>query len=246
MQFSYLSKIHDLLNEVENCESESMEKAASALTEAVLNKHAVFIFGASHAGILSQEMFYRAGGLIMINPIFGREVMLDTEPITHTSRMERLVGYGTLLAKNTPFHAGDVLITHSVSGRNPVTVELAMAAKERGVLVLCITNLKYSRSVTSRHPSGKRLFEVSDIVIDNHGEKGDACVEIPGISQKVSPTSTVIGAAILNSIVAATARDLVQSGLTPPPIFYSANVDGGDALNRELFEKYRDTIYYRM
>lgn len=244
MQFQYFSEIRRLLGEVEAKESESMEKAVAALTKAVLGKRAIYVFGASHAGILTQEMFYRAGGLVVINPIFGSEVMLDTAPITHTSRMERLVGYGTLLAQKTPMQEGDVLIVHSVSGRNPVTVEVAMEAKKRNAIVICITNLTYSKSVTSRHPSGKNLYEVSDIVIDNHGEKGDACVAVKGIEQKVSPTSTVIGASILNSIVAATAQALVDAGLQTPPIFYSANVDGGDELNRKIYEEYKENIHY--
>lgn len=244
MQFQYFSEIRRLLGEVEAKESESMEKAVAALTKAVLGKHAIYVFGASHAGILAQEMFYRAGGLVVINPIFGSEVMLDTSPVTHTSRMERLVGYGTLLAQKTPMQEGDVLIVHSVSGRNPVTIEVAMEAKKRNTIVICITNLAYSRSVTSRHPSGKNLYEVSDIVIDNHGEKGDACVAVKGIEQKVSPTSTVIGASILNSIVAATAQALVDAGLQTPPIFYSANVDGGDELNRKIYEEYKENIHY--
>lgn len=244
MQFQYFSEIRRLLGEVEAKESESMEKAVAALTKAVLGKRAIYVFGASHAGILTQEMFYRAGGLVVINPIFGSEVMLDTAPITHTSRMERLVGYGTLLAQKTPMQEGDVLIVHSVSGRNPVTIEVAMEAKKRNAIVICITNLTYSKSVTSRHPSGKNLYEVSDIVIDNHGEKGDACVAVKGIEQKVSPTSTVIGASILNSIVAATAQALVDAGLQTPPIFYSANVDGGDELNRKIYEEYKENIHY--
>lgn len=245
MQFQYIAHIQKLLDDVEQGEAKAMEKTVDVLAEAILTHHSIFIFGASHAGILTQEMFYRAGGLMVINPIFGREVMLDTEPITHTSRMERLTGYGTLLAKNTPMQEGDILIVHSVSGRNPVAIELALDAKQKKVTVVCLTNLSYSKNVTSRHESGKRLFEVSDIVIDNHGEKGDACVSIPGIDQKVSPTSTVIGAAILNSIVAATAEELVKRGLNPPPIFYSANIDGGDKHNLEIFEKYKDNIHYR-
>ena len=81
-------------------------------------------------------------------------------------------------------------------------------------------------------------------MIDNHGEKGDACVKIEGVEQKVSPTSTVIGATILNAIVAATAQELVKRGVEKPPIFYSANVDGGDALNRKIFNEYKDSIHY--
>ena len=96
----------------------------------------------------------------------------------------------------------------------------------------------------SRHPSGKRLFELADVVLDNHGDVGDACVEIDGLEQKVAPTSTVIGAVMLNSIVAAVAQELVDRGMEKPPIFYSANLDGGDELNQRLYEEYKDRIHY--
>lgn len=101
MVFKYISEIRHLIDTVEKDEEFSMEQSVDLLTKAVLAKKSIYIFGASHAGILTQEMFYRAGGLVVINPIFGREVMLDTFPITHTSRMERLEGYGTLLAQKT-------------------------------------------------------------------------------------------------------------------------------------------------
>lgn len=245
MKFSYLDEIRRLINVIERQEQASMETAVNCISDAILNKHAIFTFGASHAGILSEELYYRAGGLVVMNPIFGRELMLDTAPITQTSRMERLVGYGTALIEKTPIQADDVLIIHSVSGRNPVSIEAAMKAKERGAKVICITNLAYSKTVSSRHPSGKNLHEISDIILDNHGEKGDACVAIEGLDQKVSPTSTVIGAAILNSIVAAVTQKLVDAGLEIPPIFYSANIDGGDEKNRKIFEEYRDQIHYK-
>ena len=109
-----------------------------------------------------------------INAIFRRELMSDRSPITFTSKMERLEGYGTALAEIQLFKEGDVLILHSVSGRNPVIIDLALAAKEKGVKIIALTNKTYSQSVTSRNSSGLRLFEVADLVIDNHGEIGDA------------------------------------------------------------------------
>lgn len=246
MEFKYLSIVNDLLSTIEKEESAHMEQCVEILHRCVTSKHSIYTFGASHAGILSEEMYYRAGGLMLMNPIFGREIMLDTEPITHTSAMERLVGYGTQLAHSrADFRAGDVLIAHSVSGRNPVTVEIALAAKEAGATVIAITNLDYSKSVTSRHPSGKRLCDIADVVLDNHGEIGDAAVSIDGMDQKVSPTSTVVGAVMLNAIVAALVQKLVDGGMKHPPIFYSANLDGGDELNRALYEEYKDSIHYR-
>ncbi len=243
--YQYFDRIRHLLDIVETKEKEAINRAVHALSQAILNKKSIFSFGASHAGILTQELFYRAGGLMNINPIFGREIMLDTEPVTHTSQMERLNGYGKLLADKTPFSKGDCLIVHSVSGRNPVTIEIALEAQKKGVTVISITNLDYSKSVSSRHPSGRNLHEYSDIVINNHGDIGDAACKIEGIDQKVSPTSTVIGAAIVNTIVAQVVADLVKNGMEKPPIFYSANLDGGDELNRKLYEEYKETIHYR-
>lgn len=246
MEFKYVSRINELIKTVIDSESENMEKCVDILFECVKNKSTIYTFGASHAGILSEELYYRAGGLMLFNPIFGREIMLDADPITLTSSMERLVGYGTILAKNrADFKKGDAIIIHSVSGRNPVTLEIAQQAKDNGVTIIAITNVAYSKTVTSRHPSGKRLFEMADIVLDNHGDVGDACVKIEGLDQKVAPSSTVIGAILVNSIVAALAEKLVESGMKHPPIFYSANIDGGDQLNRKLFEEYKDSIHYK-
>lgn len=245
MTFKYFDKIKELIDIVEIEEKENMIKATKVIVDAVLSKKSIFSFGASHAGILSEELFYRAGGLVVINPIFAKNLMLDTYPITLTSEMERLEGYGTAIAKKSNISSGDVVIVHSVSGRNPVSIEVAMEAKKIGATVICITNLKYSKEVSSRHSSGKNLYQVSDIVIDNHGDKGDACIEIDGLEQKVSPTSTVIAATIMNSIVAQATQELIDNGLKTPPIFYSANIDGGDDLNKRIFEEYKDMIHYK-
>ena len=150
------------------------------------------------------------------------------------------------MAEGVDFHAGDVLIVHSVSGRNAVAIDLVLAARAKGVQIVALTNLRYSQSVSSRHSSGKRLFELADIVLDNHGIIGDAVCELPGVAQKVGPTSTVVGAAILNTIVVEVCRRLVEGGMQHPPVFYSANLDGGAARNQALAEAYREAIRYRL
>lgn len=243
--FDYFDGIKELLSIVEKEEKESIEQAVDCLVEAVENKQAIFAFGASHAGILTQELYYRAGGLMTVNPIFGNSILLDVEPVTHTSKMERLVGYGTLLADKTPFKEGDVLIVHSVSGRNPVSIELAMEAQKKGVTTIGLTNLTYSKTVDSRHPSEKNLYAFSDIVIDNHGDVGDSMCEIDGLDMRVGPSSTVVGATIVNTLVVETVKKLKVNGLDNPPIFYSANLDGGDELNEKLIKEYKGSIHYK-
>ena len=227
MSFKYIERIYELLKTIETEECENIKKAIDMLYECVKNKSTIYTFGASHAGILSEELYY-------------------SSPITLTSKMERCTGYGKMLAESrADFQSGDVLIVHSVSGRNPVAIEIAAEAKEKKSHVIAVTNLSYSKSVTSRHPSGKRVFELADIILDNHGDIGDACVKISGLEQKVSPTSTVIGAAMLNTIVAELAQKMVDSGIENPPIFYSANLDGGDELNQRMYQEYREVIRYK-
>lgn len=239
----YFRKISDLLEQVQTDEQKRIEQAVDYFVEAAKSKNSIFVFGASHSGILAEELFYRAGGLAIINPVFEPSLMLNNRPVTFTTKLERLEGFGELIAEKTPITDGDVVLCHSVSGRNPATIEFAMKAREKGAKVVAITSLQYTQSVKSRHSSGNNLKDVADLVIDNHSEKGDACIEIPNIPQKVAPTSTVIGATIVNSVVAATADKLQEQGITPP-IFYSANLDGGDEHNDKIFKEYQDSIYY--
>ena len=107
-----------------------------------------------------------------------------------TSELERLPGYGNIIFNNMKAKAGDVLIIHSVSGRNAVTVDMAQAAREAGLTVIVITNMNTTKAVKSRHPSGKKLCDFASVLIDNHGDLGDASVELAGFPQKVSSTST--------------------------------------------------------
>lgn len=242
--YQYIDQVEKILSVIESKEKKNIEAAIQSIVDANEEKHSIYIFGASHAGILAEEMFYRAGGMMTINAIFGKEVMLDRRPITFTSEMERLEGYGTALADTVNFKKDDILILHSVSGRNPVIIDLALAAKEKGVKIIALTNLTYSKSVTSRHSSGKHLYEVADVVIDNHGDIGDAACQLKGAPQKVGPTSTVIGATILNTIIVEASQKLVDDGKGSAPVFYSANLDGGDAKNEELVREYQDMIHY--
>ena len=243
MQF--FKKIEVLIDVVEAAEEENIRQAVELISQTIQEKRSVFIFGASHAGILAQEMYYRAGGLALFNPIFAEELMLNVEPILHTSRMEQFPGYGTILAKRVPAKPGDVVIVHSVSGRNPVALDLVMELQKLPVKVIAITNVAYSSATSSRHPSGKRLFELSDIVIDNHGPVGDAACTLEGLEQKVGATSTIIGSILLHQIEVDVVAKLVEAGISNVPVFYSANLDGGFEKNQNVIAGYAEQIHYR-
>lgn len=239
----YLDQIIALLNEVRRTQQEVIEKAAQVIAQAIQNDHLVYVFGASHAGILAQELFYRAGGLVPVNPILPPGLTTDVRPVTLTTRLERLEGFGKQIIAETPIQAGDVLIVHSVSGRNAASVEVAQAGQARGAFVIAVTSLAYSRSVQPRQPGMSRLFEVADLVLDDCAPVGDALVALPGMQQRVGPASTVTGAAILNAVVVrAAALILAQSG--DAPVFVSANLDEGEAHNQKWLDHYRGRLTY--
>ena len=112
-----------------------------------------------------------------------------------------------------------------------------------GIRIIGITALAYTHGVTSRHPSGHKLADLCDIVIDNCAPYGDAVVEIPGCPQKIGPLSTLTGVAVVNALVAETVARLVAADVVPP-VFMSANVDGGDAHNAAQLKANAHRIHY--
>jgi len=233
---NYIQQAIDALSKVAETQSDSISKAAQAFADAVENDKSIFAFGASHSFILAEEMVYRTGGLMLVNPIYQHGMNLFVRPLTATSKWERVLGLGKEVLASAPIKAGDVLVIASTSGRNAVAIDMAIAAREQGITTIGITSMAYSSGVTSRHPSGKKLLDLCDIVIDNCAPHGDAAVSIPGFAQKVGPLSSVTGCAIVNAIVAETVKLLVDRGIEPP-VFISANLDQGDDYNaRKLAE----------
>ena len=240
---TYLERLRAILAEAEKTQTGVLEKAAGVLAAAIAENHSIWAFGTGHAGILAMELYYRTGGLAVINYLPAPGLVMDVMPPTLTTGMERLSGYGKAIIAARPVKAGDVMILHSVSGRNAVPVDAALAAKEAGAYTVCLTNLKTSGSVPSRHESGKRLYEVCDLVIDNCGSYGDAELEIQGFPGKVAPTSTAVGAALLNAVVARTAALLLEKGVAPP-VFVSSNIPGGDEHNAKIMREHGGQIHY--
>ena len=239
----YYLRISEIMKEVFNVEYESIEKAAEAIAEANRTHHSIYAFGCNHAGLITLELFYRTGGMVTVNPVRAPGMMLEISPPTMTSEMERMEGYGKIIFDNLTTREGDVIIIHSVSGRNAVTVDMAKAAREKGLTVIVVTNMNTATTVTSRHSSGKMLHDYASILIDNHGDRGDASVKLDGFEQKVASSSTVVGAAILNAVIARACEMLLADGINPP-VFMSGNMDGGDAYNKAVIAEHKDNIFY--
>ena len=239
----YYTRVSEILAEAFAAERENIEAAAQVLARANEEHRSIFAFGCNHAGLITLELFYRTGGMVTVNPIRAPGMMLEISPITMTSQMERMPDYGRIILEGEPVKAGDVLIIHSVSGRNAVTIDMAEAAREKGMTVIVVTNMNTATSVTSRHPSGKMLHDFASILIDNHGDKGDAAIQLEGFAQKLASTSTVVGAALLNAVTARASELLWERGIEPP-VFMSGNIDGGDAYNKAVIAAHKDNIFY--
>jgi len=239
----YLDAIIAKLAEVRDSQWKAMAAAAQAISEAIADGGTVWTFGCGHSGLLAHEVYYRAGGLMLVNAITAPGQSLDVHPVPMTSQMERLEGYSQTLADAQPMKAGDAIIVISTSGRNAVPIEMALAARERGLKVIALTSLAYSKSVPSRHPSGKHLADAADVVLDNCAPAGDALQELPGLPEKIGPSSGAVGAAMLHAVIVQAVANLLERGIEPP-VFLSGNLPEGDAHNERLMRQYADRIHY--
>ncbi len=236
----YFDNLQKILARIMSEQLENIEKAARAVADTLENGGRVHTFGTGHSHILAEEIFYRAGGLVNVNPILESSLMLH-ESAAKSTELERLEGYGEILFDHHSIKQNDILFLFSNSGRNGVAIDLALIAKQRGVKTVVITNMEHTMQGASRHSSGKKLFELGSIVIDNCGCHGDASIEIREINRNVAPTSTAAGAAILNAIEARAVELMVSDGYTPE-VFSSSNVDGGDEINNAYIAKYKKEI----
>lgn len=240
---TYFEKVRAALDFVADTQSKAIHTAAERMIDAVIEGRALYAFGATHSFIVVQEMVYRTGGLMLINPIYPHGMNFSVHPLPATSQLERVPGLGATLLDLSQAVSGDVLLIASTSGRNAVVIDMALRAREKGITILGMTALAYTQGVSSRHPSGKKLADLCDVVIDNGAPYGDAAVDVPGFAQKIAPLSSVTGCAIANALVVEVVEGLVARGRVPP-VFMSANLDGGDAFNRRLLAENRDRIHF--
>ena len=211
---------------------EAVDEAARWVAECIASDHVVHVFGSGHSALLAREVVGRAGGLaafsVVEDPLWGAA--------------ERLEGYAaTLLERYPSMVKGDLLLVISTSGRNPLPVEMALLARERGLRVIGLTSVEYSRHVASRHSSGLRLLEAVDLVVDISAPVGDASVQVAGVRGRVGPVSTILGAVMLHCIVIEAVARLAEMGVEPP-LLVSDNLDGGREHNETLRQKYRGRV----
>jgi uncharacterized phosphosugar-binding protein len=235
----YLDKGLDLLQRLQDTQLEHIEQAAELIAQAVADGHTLYAWGGPHSSLPVQDIFWRAGGLALVNPVFTHGLSLEVGPIYLTSFLERTEGAGQEFFRQIGAEPGDAIILISTSGRNPFPIEMAMSAREAGLKVIGMTSLTYSDSVASRHSSGTKMYEYCDVVLDNLTIPGDAVLEDERLPQKVGPTSGWMGCFILQALMAEVSERLAEKGMVPP-IYFALNLDGQDEYVRYLDDLRRE------
>jgi len=235
---AYMRAVQELIQRVIDTQSEALSAAADVMERALRSDGRILLFGSGHSHILAEEGHYRAGGIAAVVPILSTSLMLHESAIASTT-YERLTGLaGPLLARYAPT-AQDCLIVFSNSGVNAVPVEMAKIAREQyGMAVIAVIAARYAAQAPLS-PLGARLSEIASVTIDNGGLPGDAAVDVGDTGVRVGPSSTVVGAFILNSLLTEVTFRLAKDKTAQLPVFISANMPNAAEHNRQLLERYK-------
>lgn len=232
----YFDHAQNKLSQVMEREMPNIQKAADFVTQSCKQGGKFYLFGSGHSHMIAEELYLRAGGLALVHAILPPELMLHEMP-NKSTYLERLEGYAQAMADLYRLDEKDTIMVISNSGRNAVPVEMCLAAKAKGAKVIAMTSMKHTVACASRHSSGKKMYEVADVTIDNCAEPGDAAFPIEGLDSCIGPTSSVTGITIAQALVCQVVDNLVREGITPP-VFKSSNADGGDEHNQRIFDEY--------
>jgi uncharacterized phosphosugar-binding protein len=252
----YHSRAQELLSRAWDTNAPVIARLAPILGASVARGGVVHTFGSGHSELISREIIGRAGGLVCVSGII--------DPTG--GFVENLPGYGTRLVerhdRQYQLLPGEAIVVISNSGKNGAPIDVALYARQKGLVVVALTCMAMSRITPSQHPCGKRLFEVAEHVLDNGGVAGDAIVEVgsteltpggstgpaaePGPDREsvpvmAGPTSTLIGCSVLNWLTLSVIEWLKANGHTPP-ILRSQNLPGSIEHNRLLAQKYRGRL----
>ena len=227
-----IDKAIDFLKEVDELEWENVKKAGELFGDSIMKGGIIIAFGSGHSEVGARELVNRAGGLFS-----AKKIKDPSEGL-----FERLEGSGYLLTDKVEILPEDVVVVISNSGRNPAGIEIAMRAKEKGAKVVAVTAVEASKHTTSRHSSGKKLYELADVVLDLHTEDGDAAIQVDGLKERICGTSTIVTVGLLQSVVMYSVEYMISKGFNPP-VRVSANLDGGFNRSLEIEKQYANRIY---
>jgi uncharacterized phosphosugar-binding protein len=236
----YADAARHVLGEVAATQGEAFEEAARLVTDSVAAGGVLHLFGAGHSQLVTLDSYARAGGLACVNPIL--DPVLSPTSGLELAVVERTEGRAAAILEGEDLRPGEVVVVISNSGVNAVPVEIALGCRERGLRVVALTNLEQAKATAPRHPSGARLHELADVVVDNRCPTGDAAITLAS-GDRVGPLTTVVGAAVITALCARVAELLLEQGHRPP-VLASQNLDGRPAIqdNAETMRPYLDRV----
>jgi uncharacterized phosphosugar-binding protein len=239
----YLTVVQAAIAEVGGGQQEQKKRAAVLLTETVIAGGVIQAFGCGHSEALAMEIAGRAGGLVPTSRIALRDIVLyGGEPLAalEDPTVERNPEIAHRLYDLAPIKPDDAFVIASNSGINGAVVEMALLVKQRGHKLIAITSARHSARVDSRHPSGHKLGDLADVVLDNGAPYGDAALPLPG-GGAVGAVSSITAALLAQQIVAEVVANLLAAGVTPP-VYLSDNVPGGKEHNAQIEARYAGRI----
>lgn len=215
------------------------------MADAIENDRLISVYGGGgHTTLVMGEMFFRAGGLSNINPIMETGLSVFNQALKYLE-LERCVNYGRSIMKYYKLQKDDLLIIFHNIGINAATIDAALEAKEQGVIIIAVSSSLWQKEMprdhSIRHPSGKNLFDLADVCIDDYNPVGDAVVKIPGFDTPLAPISNIVDFYIAHRLEIETVHLCIQRGIEPP-VWRSANEPGGDEFNKKFIEKYNSRI----
>jgi len=242
---AYLSTVHDLLRRIESAEAEHVEAAARLLTERIAEDRLVHVYGpGGHSNLATQEVFFRAGGLMHVNAILDEGTLLSNGAL-RSMAVERLPGYGRVVIERAGLAAGDVLVLVNAYGINSALIDAAMTARDLGVATVGVSSREHADGTApdhpARHPSGRSLHDLVDVHIDTKVPVGDAVVDVPGASERTAAVSTFANAFAMNWLVMTVVEQLAARGIDPP-MWRSGNAPGGDESNARFLARFEGRV----
>jgi uncharacterized phosphosugar-binding protein len=232
----YANSIISLKNQILDTQMDAIQEAAQIVAETVAQDGILYTFGTGHSHVIAEDAAYRAGGLAPVDAILEPS-LTGQEKVFQSEYMERVEGIAEVILNYYNPKPKDTLLVISNSGRNAAPIEMAEIARQRGMKVIAITSLQHSQGTTSRHSSGKKLYQVADVVIDNCCPRGDCLLHLEKMRQPIGPGSGISGLFILHMIIVQAIQNLVDRGIDPP-VFMSGNLDGSDEFNQPFLDRY--------
>jgi uncharacterized phosphosugar-binding protein len=198
----------------------ALDRAASLCTEAIAADGLVHLFGCGHSRMLCEEMTPRQGCFVGWHTLVElaltyHNLIVGPNGLRQSLHLEKTPGYAEQILRNFAFGPKDVLIVISTSGIREVIIEMAEGAKRRGLSVIGVVSVAHCQRARPAHPSGKKLLDVADVILDNGAPEGDTLLPLEGSPSRTGPFSTVGGALVMNMLRCEVAQRLVDRGIEP-------------------------------